>query len=83
MAVNLAKKYSKQIEQIYTLGSLTKAGFSAKYDFIGVKTAAVYTLTSQALDDYTRTGANRFGTGFLSRFEAMGDPYTLFLKPNK
>jgi len=61
MAVNLAKKYAKQIEQIYTLGSLTKAAFGAKYDFIGVKTAAVYTLTSQALTDYTRTGANRYG----------------------
>lgn len=62
MAVNLAKKYQKQIEQVFTLGSLTKAGFGAKYDFIGVKTASVYTLTSQALADYTRTGANRFGT---------------------
>ena len=62
MAVALAKKYAKQIEQIYTLGSLTKAAFGAKYDFIGVKTAAVYTLTSQALADYTRTGANRYGS---------------------
>ena len=62
MAVTLAKKYSKEIEQVYTLGSLTKAAFGMKYDFIGVKTAAVYTLTSQALADYTRTGANRFGS---------------------
>lgn len=62
MAVNLAKKYQKSIEQVYALGSLTKAGFGARYDFIGVNTAAVYTLTSQALGDYTRTGANRYGT---------------------
>ena len=62
MAVNLAKKYQKSIEQAYTLGSLTKSGFAAKYDFIGSKTAVVYTLTSQALNDYTRTGANRYGT---------------------
>jgi N4-gp56 family major capsid protein len=62
MAVNLAKKYGKQIEQVYSLGSLTKAAFGAKYDFIGVNTAAIYTLTSQALTDYTRTGANRYGT---------------------
>jgi len=62
MAVNLAKKYQKSIEQVYTLGSLTKAAFGAKYDFIGAKTAVVYTLTSQALADYTRTGANRFGS---------------------
>ena len=62
MAVNLAKKYGKAVEQVYTLGSLTKAAFGASYDFIGVKTAAIYTLTSQALADYTRTGANRFGS---------------------
>ena len=62
MAVNLAKKYAKEIDQLYTLGSLTKAAFGMKYDFIGVKTVAVYTLTSQALADYTRTGANRYGS---------------------
>ena len=60
--VNLAKKYAKNIDQVYTLNSLTKSAFGMKYDFIGVKTVAVYTLTSQALTDYTRTGANRFGS---------------------
>jgi len=62
MAVNLAKKYQKAVDQVYTLGSLTKAAFGGKYDFIGSKTAVVYTLTSQALADYTRTGANRYGS---------------------
>lgn len=61
MAVNLAKKYQKAIDQVYSLGSLTKAAFGGKFDFIGSKTAVVYTLTSQALGDYTRTGANRYG----------------------
>jgi N4-gp56 family major capsid protein len=62
MAVNLAKKYQKAIDQVYTLGSLTKSAFGGKFDFIGSKTAVVYTLTTQALGDYTRTGANRYGT---------------------
>lgn len=62
MAVNLAKKYQKSIEQVYTLGSLTKAAFGGKYDFIGSKTAVVYTLTSQPFGDYNRTGANRYGS---------------------
>ena len=62
MAVNLAKKYQKAIDQAYALGSLTKAAFGGKFDFIGAKTAVVYTLTTQALADYTRTGANRFGS---------------------
>lgn len=62
MAVNLAKKYQKAIDQAYALGSLTKAAFGGKFDFIGAKTAVVYTLTTQALADYTRTGANRYGS---------------------
>jgi len=62
MAVNLAKKYQKAIDQVFTLGSLTKVAFGGKFDFIGSKTAVVYTLTTQALGDYTRTGANRYGT---------------------
>lgn len=62
MAVNLSKKWNKAVDQVYTLNSLTKAAFNLKYDFIGAKTAVVYTMTSQALADYTRTGANRFGS---------------------
>lgn len=62
MAVNLAKKYQKAIDQAYALGSLTKSAFAGKFDFIGSKTAVVYTLTTQAMGDYARTGANRFGT---------------------
>ena len=62
MAVNLAKNYQKAISQKYTLGSLTKAAFGLKYDFIGSVTAVVYTLTSQALTNYTRTGSDRYGS---------------------
>ena len=58
MAVNLAKKYAKEIDQLYTLGSLTKAAFGMKYDFIGVKTVAVYTLTSQALAGFVSLTAD-------------------------
>lgn len=62
MAVNLAKKFNKKAAEVYTLGSMTKVAFGAEYDFIGASTAVVYTLTSQALGNYTRTGSNRYGT---------------------
>lgn len=62
MAVNLSKRYNKAVDQVYTLKSLTKAAFMLEYEFIGAKTAVVYTLTSQALVDYTRTGSNRYGS---------------------
>jgi len=62
MAVNLATKYQKAIDQVFALGSLTKVGFAGKFDFTGSDTVKVYTLTTQALTDYSRTGANRYGT---------------------
>lgn len=62
MAVNLADKYLKQIDQVFTLNSLTKVGFAGKFDFTGVDTVKVYTLTTQAMTDYTRTGSDRYGT---------------------
>jgi len=62
MAITLANKYQKQIDQQYTKNSYSKAAFGMNFDFIGVKTASIYTLTSQAWGDYTRTGANRYGT---------------------
>jgi hypothetical protein len=62
MAVNLASKYLKAIDQVFALGSLTKSGFAGKFDFTGVNAVKVYTLTTQALGDYTRTGSDRYGT---------------------
>jgi len=62
MAVNLANKYQKAIDQQYTQKSLSKSAFGMNYDFIGVKTANIYTLTSQPWGNYTRTGADRYGT---------------------
>ena len=61
MAVNLATKYSKDIAKAFTLKSVVDGHTSQKYDFIGVKTLKVYTPTTQALNNYTRTGTNRYG----------------------
>lgn len=62
MAVNLATKYQKAIDQVFALGSLTKVAFGGKFDFKGSNTVKVYTLVTQALGDYTRTGTERYGT---------------------
>ena len=62
MAVNLATKYQKAIDQVFALGSLTKVGFAGSFDFKGSNVVKAYTLVTQALVDYTRTGANRYGT---------------------
>jgi len=62
MAVNLANKYQKSIDQVFSLASLTKVGFAGKFDFKGANVVNVYTLVTQPMGDYTRTGTERYGT---------------------
>lgn len=62
MAVNYASKYSGKIQEAFALASLTDAAVNKDYEWSGVNTVNVFTLTTQALGDYTKTGANRYGT---------------------
>ena len=62
MAVNLATKYEKQLSQPYTLESVIAGRTSDRFKWEGVKTIALLTIVTQELNDYTRTGDNRFGT---------------------
>ena len=61
MAINLAKKYSDKIAEYFHLKSVVDGRTNQDYNFIGVKTISVYTPVTQALNDYARTGANRYG----------------------
>lgn len=62
MAVNLALKYASQLDQIWTHASYTDNWINKKYDFDGVDTVKVYTVTSVAPGDYNRTSTgDRFG----------------------
>ena len=62
MAVNLALKYESQLDQIWTHGSYTDNWINKKYSFDGVESIRVYTVTSVAPGDYSRTSTgDRFG----------------------
>lgn len=62
MAVNLAEKYSSKLDQIWAHASYTDNWINKKYDFDGVDTVKVYTVTSVAPGDYSRTSTgDRFG----------------------
>ena len=62
MAVNLATKYASQLDQIWTHASYTDNWINKKYDFDGVDTVKVYTVTTVAPNDYSRTSTgDRFG----------------------
>ena len=62
MSVNLASKYSGKLDQLFAKGSYTDAAVNQNYDFDGVRTVNVYTVTTTPLVNYNReeTG-DRFG----------------------
>ena len=62
MAINLHDKYAKDIQQKFVRESLIKGSLSNDYSWSGVKTIKVSTPVTVAMSDYTRTGANRYGT---------------------
>ena len=63
MAVNLASKYSKKVDERFSLLSVTEnIGLNKDYDWNGVKTVTVYNIDTVAMGDYTRTGTSRYGT---------------------
>lgn len=62
MAVNLATKYASKLDQLFTAGSYTDKYINKNYDFSGAKTVNVYTVTTVAPTDYSRTSTgDRFG----------------------
>lgn len=62
MAINYAEKYAAQVDERFKLASVTTGAVNQNYDFTGVKTVQVYTIPTVAMNDYARTGANRYGT---------------------
>lgn len=61
MAINLATKYAKELAQAFTQKSVVDGVACKDYEFTGVKNLKVYTAVSQELNDYKRTGLNRYG----------------------
>lgn len=62
MAINLHTKYSDKIKQVYTHNSFVEGKTNQEYSFVGVKTVRIPNLITQDLNDYNRTGTNRYGT---------------------
>lgn len=62
MAINYAEKYSPVVDELFSRGSITQIAFNTDYDWAGVKTVNVYSIPTVPLEDYTRSGMQRFGT---------------------
>jgi N4-gp56 family major capsid protein len=62
MAVNLAAKYSNKVDEKFERQSQASLVTNNSYDFDGVDTVKVYSIDTVPLGNYTRSGANRYGT---------------------
>ena len=60
--IDYAKKYASQVSERFVEGTKTAGLVNQKYDFTGVKSVKVYNISTAPLNDYKRTGSNRFGT---------------------
>lgn len=61
-SINLATKYSSKVDEVMINGSLSGPSINQDYDFIGAKTVKVYSFDPVEMNDYTRSGSNRYGT---------------------
>ncbi|MCD8391208.1 MAG: N4-gp56 family major capsid protein [Firmicutes bacterium] len=62
MAINYASKYAQKIDERFSREALSTPGVNDDYDFVGAKTVNVYSIPTAQMNDYTRTGSNRYGT---------------------
>lgn len=62
MAINLAQKYEKKVDERFKLGSLTESLVNNDYNWEGVDTIKVYNIPTVELNDYQRSGTSRYGT---------------------
>lgn len=60
--VNLASKYSKQVDERFHLESQAMMALNSDHEFTGVQSVKVYSLPVVAMGDYNRDGTNRYGT---------------------
>lgn len=62
MAINLHSKYAGKIVEAFKMDSIFAGKLSNDYSFSGVKTVKVSTPITVPMNDYNRTGTNRYGT---------------------
>lgn len=60
--INLAEKYSTKVAERFALSSITDAYAGKDYDFSGVKSIKVYSIDVVTMNNYTRSGTDRFGS---------------------
>ncbi len=60
--INLAKKYSKKVDERFARESFLANALHSDYDFTGAKTVEVYSIPTAPMNDYSRSGLSRYGS---------------------
>ena len=60
--INLASKYAKAVDERFHRESQAMMALNNNYEFTGVDTVKVYSIPVVKMTDYSRSGANRYGT---------------------
>ena len=61
-AINYASAFSPKVAEAFSKESLTDSATGKEYSFSGNKTVRVFTVDTVPLNNYSRTGTNRYGT---------------------
>lgn len=62
MAINFATKYAALLDERFQMGSVTAGAINESYDWTGVQTVRIYNVPTAQMGDYTRDGAQRYGS---------------------
>jgi N4-gp56 family major capsid protein len=62
MGLNVAQKYERKVDERFKLKELTGSGLNTDYNWEGVDTIKVYNINTVSLNDYTKSGSNRYGS---------------------
>lgn len=62
MPIDYATKYAKQIDENFTLQSITERAVNHDFDFVGAKTVKVYSVSTAPMNDYQMRGKDRYGS---------------------
>ena len=60
--INYAEKYSNEIDERFTLASVTDKAVNKNFDFNGVNKVFVYSVNTAEVNDYSMSGTDRYGT---------------------
>lgn len=60
--INLASKYASEVDERFSRASQAMLALNNNYKFTGVQTVNVYSIPVVPMNDYSRSGSNRYGT---------------------